>query len=58
MDAAVPAGPLSVKVKVRIAAEGTSEAKLREVVAWGVEHCPVADAIQRAVPLVTEIELA
>jgi uncharacterized OsmC-like protein len=58
MEAAVPAGPLSVKVKVRIAAEGTSEAKLREVVAWGVEHCPVADAIQRAVPLVTEIELA
>lgn len=57
MDAAVPAGPLSVKVKVSIAAKGADEAKLREIVKWGVEHCPVADAIQRAVPLMTEIEI-
>ncbi|HEX9596524.1 MAG TPA: OsmC family protein [Anaerolineales bacterium] len=57
MDTSVPAGPLSVKVKVRIAAEGAGETKLREIVRWGVEHCPVVDAIQRAVPLVTEVEI-
>jgi len=27
------------------------------VVKWGVEHCPVADAILRAVPMTTEIEI-
>jgi len=57
MDAAVPAGPLSAKVRVRIAAAGASETGLREVVKWGVEHCPVADAILRAVPMTTEIEI-
>ncbi len=57
MDSSVPAGPLSVKVKVRIAAKGANETKLREIVKWGVEHCPVADAIQRAVPMSTEVEI-
>lgn len=57
IDDSVPAGPLSVKTHVRIAAKDASESKLREIVNWGVEHCPVTDAIKRPVPMITELEI-
>jgi uncharacterized OsmC-like protein len=51
----VPAGPLSARVAVRLAASGTDTATLDEMARWGVEHCPVCDALERQVPLTTEI---
>jgi len=47
----IPAGPLSVRVAVSIAAPGRDRTELETVVAWAVEHCPVTDGIRRAVPL-------
>jgi uncharacterized OsmC-like protein len=57
IDEAVPAGPLSMRVQVRVAAGGVDEDRLREIVAWGVDHCPVCDATKRAVPVDVQVEV-
>jgi uncharacterized OsmC-like protein len=53
-----PAGPARASMQIRIAANGTEDEKLRELVAWADSHSPVADAIRRAVPSETEIVTA
>jgi uncharacterized OsmC-like protein len=57
IDESVPAGPLSMRVQVRAAAAGVPEDRLREIVAWGVAHCPVCDAAKRAVPIDVEVKV-
>lgn len=56
MSDKVPAGPLSTRVRVAIAAEGVREEQLREIVEWAREHSPVDDAIRRAVPVTVEMQ--
>jgi uncharacterized OsmC-like protein len=56
MDDAVPAGPLSTRIRVRAAADGVDEGRLREVLDRGAARCPVCDATKRAVPVSLEIE--
>jgi uncharacterized OsmC-like protein len=51
IDPAIPAGPLSVRVSVAIRAPEVDAERLREIASWGVEHCPVTDAVGRAVPM-------
>lgn len=55
LDGSIPAGPLSTGVVVSIDAAGLSRDELQAVAAWAVEHCPVSDAISRAVPLSLEV---
>jgi uncharacterized OsmC-like protein len=55
IDDAVPAGPLSGRVAVRLTAAGVDRGKLDEIAHWGVEHCPVCDALERSVPIHTEV---
>jgi uncharacterized OsmC-like protein len=55
MDDSVPSGPVSGRVRVRLVAEGVDPATLDDLARWGVEHCPVCDALQRPVPLAVEI---
>lgn len=57
MDDSVPAGPLSMRTRIRIAAEGVEEDRLREIIEWADRHSPVADAIRRAVPMTAEVEV-
>ena len=57
MDASVPAGPLSVRIHVKAAARGVSAEKLGEIVEWADHHCPVSDAVRRAVPTTVDVEL-
>jgi uncharacterized OsmC-like protein len=57
MDEAVPAGPLSSRIHVRIAADGVDPERLRELVEWADRHSPVTDAIRRAVPTTVEVEV-
>ena len=57
IDEAVPAGPLSMRVHVRVAAGDVDEERLREIVAWGIAHCPVCDAAKRAVPVEAVVEV-
>lgn len=53
----VPAGPLGMRVRVSVEPGGHDEATLREAVEWGFEHCPVCDALQRAVPVEHIVEI-
>ena len=57
MDHSVPAGPLSMRTRIRIRSDGSSEEELRELIEWAERHSPVADAIRRAVPMRTEVEI-
>ena len=57
IDESVPAGPLSVRTRVRVAASNADETTLRDLVEWAVAHCPVCDATKRAVPLTIEVEV-
>lgn len=53
----VPAGPLSTSVRITLAADGLAEDRLRDIAEWGVAHCPVDDAVRRAVPVKVEISV-
>jgi uncharacterized OsmC-like protein len=56
LAADVPAGPLSARVAVSIAAaDGVPTADLEAIVHWAVSHCPVVDAVRRAIPVSVEI---
>jgi uncharacterized OsmC-like protein len=56
MDQTVPSGPLSTRVRVRAAADGVEEKRLREVLERGAARCPSLDATRRAVDVTLEIE--
>lgn len=58
IEPSVPAGPLSVRVSVKVNADGASAEQLRAVVEWAHAHCPVGDAIRRAVPMTLEVDTA
>lgn len=55
IDEAVPAGPLSSRVSVRIRAPNVEPVALEQIARWGVAHRPVCDAIERQVPVAIEI---
>ena len=56
LDDAIPAGALSMRVVGLASPRSRSTgAAFEAVVRWAVEHCPVTDTVQRAVPI--EIEL-
>jgi len=57
-DLYTPAGPLSTRVAVRLRAVGAERQHLQKVVDWAVEHCPVTDAVRRAIPLSVELEIS
>ena len=52
----VAAGPLHSSVEVRIRSAAADEL-VREVVDWAVDHCPVHDALRRAVPVHVDVQL-
>src|SRR5262249_14599148 len=51
LDPDVPAGALSMKVASRVRADGLSADGGDALIRWAVEHCPVTDTVQRAVPI-------
>jgi uncharacterized OsmC-like protein len=56
VDDSVPAGPLAMHVRVRVASDDADEDALRAVVKRSVETLsPVGDAVSRAIPMTTEI---
>jgi uncharacterized OsmC-like protein len=57
IDDHVPAGPLSVAVRVKLDANGNDPGKLRDIVAWAHDHCPVCDLTKRVVPITLETEI-
>ena len=55
LDASVPGGPLSMRIHLRLRADGVGLERLEEIAVWAVEHCPASDAIRRAVPVHIEV---
>ena len=51
----VPGGPLSMRIRLRLRADGLGLDRLEEIAVWAVDHCPVSDAIRRAVPVHIEV---
>lgn len=51
IDDTKPAGPLNMKVSVRIDADGSSPEQLHEIIEWAVKHSPVGDIVSRGVPI-------
>ncbi|MGH2722791.1 MAG: OsmC family protein [Actinomycetota bacterium] len=56
MDEAVPAGPLSTRIRIRGRADGMGDGALRELLERGAGRCPVCDATKRAVEVSLEFE--
>ena len=58
IDDSVPAGPLNGRVSVRLTADGVDPEVLDGIARWGITHCPVCDAVERAVPISIQIATA
>jgi uncharacterized OsmC-like protein len=57
-DEDVPAGPLRTRVRVRVhevRVDDEDDDVWETIVTWAVDHCPVTDAVRRAVPMTVEI---
>ena len=51
LDPTIPAGPLTTRIEVTVGVQGQPPGDLEGLVRWAVDHCPVSDAIARAVPV-------
>jgi hypothetical protein len=49
VDPSIPAGPLSVRVRAEVGGPETGDDRLQAIVDWGIQHCPVYDALRRPV---------
>jgi uncharacterized OsmC-like protein len=56
-DGSVPAGPITTRVRYRLAADGVPAERLEALVEWAEAHSPVADALRREVPVAVEVEV-
>jgi organic hydroperoxide reductase OsmC/OhrA len=50
IDDNVPAGPISSRASVHVELAELAADSMEKVVAWADRHCPVQDAVRRAVP--------
>lgn len=56
LDDEIPAGALSLRVVVSVRGGAPGREALEALATWAVDHCPVTDTAQRAVPI--EVRLA
>src|SRR5256886_12050691 len=56
IDDSVPAGPMSSRARVRIGGNGASLEQMSALVRWADAHCPVQDAVRRAVTCTMETD--
>jgi uncharacterized OsmC-like protein len=54
LDDSVPAGPLSSRARVRIGRKDVPPDQLTAIIHWAEVHCPVQDAVRRAIPCTVE----
>jgi len=55
LDDSVPAGPLSSRARVRIGRTDLPPGQLNTIIHWAEAHCPVQDAVSRAIPCTVEV---
>jgi uncharacterized OsmC-like protein len=58
LDDEVPAGPLSSRIRVRLAAKGVDPRVLHELVEWADRYSPISDMVRRAIPVSVDVESA
>jgi uncharacterized OsmC-like protein len=56
VDDEVPAGPLRIRIRVRVTADGIDPQVIREIVDWADRHSPLSDATRRTIPVNIEVE--
>jgi uncharacterized OsmC-like protein len=56
LDSTIPAGALAMKIVARVRADGLSMDATEALIRWAVDHCPVTDTVQRAVPIELVVE--
>jgi len=56
VDPTTPAGPMSMRIAIRVSGPA-DQGVLDDVAHWAVEHCPVSDAVRRAVPVQVEVNV-
>ena len=54
LDDSVPSGPLSSRARVRIGGNRPPADQLGAIIRWAEVHCPVQDAVSRAIPCIVE----
>jgi len=57
MDDSRPAGPLNMKVSIRIGADGVPAEKLHEIIEWAQYHSPVGEPLNRIMPVEYAVEV-
>jgi uncharacterized OsmC-like protein len=57
MDDSRPAGPMNMKVSIRIGADGISQEKSREIIEWAEKHSPVGEPLTRVMPVEFAVEV-
>lgn len=57
MDDSKPAGPMNMKVSIRIGADGVSEEKLHKIIEWAEKHSPVGEPLTRVMPVEFDVEV-
>lgn len=57
IDDSVSPGPLTVRTRVRLSADGVPSERLKAVVEWADEHSPVGDAFCRTIENEIDIEI-
>ena len=55
LDDSIPAGPLSSRARVQIGGNSPPAEQLKSIIRWAEVHCPVQDAVRRAIPCTVEI---
>jgi uncharacterized OsmC-like protein len=55
IDSSVPAGPLSSRTRVWVEAGGVAREDIERLAQWADAHCPVQDAVRRAIPCTLEV---
>ncbi len=56
IDDAIPAGPESTRITIRVSGTDTDADQLDGIGRWAVDHCPVVDAVRRATPVTVTVE--
>ena len=57
VDESVPAGPQSIRTRVRVTASDAEPGEIEALVHWAERHSPVADAHRRSIPSSLELEI-
>jgi len=57
MDDSKPAGPMNMKVSIRIGADGVPAEILHKIIEWAQYHSPVGEPLNRVMPVEYAVEI-